>query len=187
MLAAGLLVWQASNAAFAGTTQSASNGWTSGALTLTNNGGTAAYAATTAAAFNETLLTPGSNGQKCLTVRSVGTSAGSLHLYRAALADSVPSLGAQIWLTIDEAPVASDVLLGCAGFPATGLTNVVTAVPLTALATTYAAASGPVAVALGTQLVAYRIRWTFASTGTTAGDNALQGSTVATGFTWELQ
>jgi hypothetical protein len=187
MLAAGLLVWQSSYAAFSATTQSNTDAWASGSLTLTNNGGTAVYAGTTTATFNETPIKPGSTGTKCLTVKSVGTAAGSLHFYRSALADSAPPLGAQIQLTIDAAPVASDVLVGCAGFPAVGLTNVVTNVALTGLATTYAGATGPVAVVSGTQLVAYRIAWTFVSTGTTAGDNALQSKTVTAGFTWEIQ
>jgi hypothetical protein len=187
LLAAGLLVWQGSNAAFSATTASNTDAWTSGALTLTNNGGTAVYAATTTATFNEINLKPGSTGTKCITVKSVGTAAGSLKLYRSALADSAPSLGAQIQVTIDAAPVAADVLVGCAGFPVAGLTNVATAAALTTLPTTYATAVGPVAVPIGTQLVAYRIAWTFASTGTTAGDNALQSKTVTAGFTWELQ
>jgi hypothetical protein len=187
MLAAGLLVWQSSYAAFSATTQSNTDAWASGSLTLTNSGGTAVYAGTTSATFNESPIKPGSTGQKCLTVKSVGTAAGSLRFYRSALADSAPSLGAQIQVTIDAAPVASDVLAGCAGFPAVGLTNIVTSVPLTGLATTYAGATGPVAVASGSQLVAYRIAWTFASTGTTAGDNALQSKTVTAGFTWEIQ
>jgi hypothetical protein len=186
LLAAGLLVWQGSNAAFSATTQSTTDAWTAGTLTMTNNGGTATYAATTTATFNETPIKPGSTGTKCITVKSAG-SAGAMKLYRTALADSAPSIGAQIQLTIDAAPVASDVLVGCAGFPASGVTNVATAVPITALPTTYAAATGPVTVAAGTQLVAYRIAWTFVSTGTTAGDNALQSKTVTAGFTWELQ
>ena len=108
-------------------------------------------------------------------------------LLRQRLVDSAPSLGAQIQVTIDAAPVAADVLVGCAGFPAVGLTNVATGVALTALPTTYATAVGPVAVATGTQLVAYRIAWTFATTGTTAGDSALMGKTVTAAFTWEEQ
>jgi hypothetical protein len=187
LLAAGLLVWQGSYAAFSATTQNNTDAWTSGSLVLTNNGGGAAYAATTTATFNEVALKPGSVGTKCITVKSTGTSAGSLAFYRSALADSAPSLGAQIQVTIDAATVASDVLVGCAGFPAVGLTNVATGVALTALPTTYATAVGPVAVAAGTQLVAYRIAWTFASTGSTAGDNALQSKTVTAGFTWEIQ
>jgi hypothetical protein len=187
LLAAGLLVWQSSYAAFSATTQNNTDAWTSGSLALTNNGGTAVYAGTTTATFNELALKPGSAGTKCITVKSTGTAAGSLKFYETALADSVPSLGAQIQVTIDAAPVASDVLVGCAGFPVVGLTNVATGVALTALPVTYAAAAGPVAVAAGTQLVAYRIAWTFASTGSTVGDNALQNKTVTAGFTWELQ
>ena len=187
LLAAGLLVWQGSNAAFSATTQNNTDAWTSGSLALTNNGGTAVYAATTTATFNESPIKPGSTGTKCITVKSTGTAAGSLRFYRSALADSVPSLGAQIQVTIDAAPVAADVLVGCGGFPAVGLTNVTTGTALTGLPTTYAAATGPVAVAAGTQLVAYRIAWTFATTGTTAGDNALQTKTVTAGFTWEIQ
>ncbi len=187
LLAAGPLVWQGSYAAFSATTQNNTDAWTSGSLALTNNGGTAVYAATTTATFNELALKPGSTGTKCITVKSTGTAAGSLRFYRSALADSAPSLGAQIQVTIDAAPVAADVLVGCAGFPAVGLTSVTAGTALTGLATTYAAATGPVAVAAGTQLVAYRIAWTFATTGTTAGDNALQTKTVTAGFTWEIQ
>jgi hypothetical protein len=187
LLAAGLLVWQGSNAAFSATTADNTNAWTSGSLALQNNGGTAVYAATTTATFNETPLKPGSSGSKCITVKSTGTAAGSLHLYRSALADSAPSLGAQIQLTVDAAPVAADVLVGCAGFPAVGLTSVSVNQPLSTFPGTYALATGPVAVAAGTVLTAYRISWTFASTGTTAGDNALQSKTVTAGFTWEIQ
>jgi len=50
-----------------------------------------------------------------------------------------------------------------------------------------ASATGPVAVATATQRVAYRIAWTFVSTGTNPGDNALMGKTVSASFTWEMQ
>jgi hypothetical protein len=187
LLAVGLLVWQGSYAAFSATTQNNSDAWTSGALALTNNGGTGTYAGTTTATFNEVALKPGSVGSKCITVKAIDTAAGSLAFYRSALADSAPSLGAQIQVTIDAAPVATDVLANCTGFPGSGLTNVATGVALTALPTTYGTAVGPVAVATGTQLVAYRINWTFATTGTNAGDNLLQSKTVTAGFTWEIQ
>ena len=187
LMAAALLVWQASSAAFSATTANNSDVWTAGTLSLQNNGGGAVYAATTTATFNEVGLKPASSATKCITVKNTASIAGTIKMYRSALADSAPSLGAQIQLTVDAAPVASDVLSGCVGFPASGLTNVVTGVALTALPTTYAAALGGVAVGSGTQLVAYRIAYTFATTGSTAGDNALQGKTVTAGFTWELQ
>ena len=187
LLGAALLVYQGSNAAFSATTVNNIDVWTAGTLALQNNGGTAAYAATTSATFNETGLKPGSGATKCITVKSTSTAAGSLKLYRSGLVDSAPSLGAQIQLTIDAAPVAADVLSGCAGFPAAGLTSITSGVALTALPTSYATAVPSMAVASGTQLVAYRIAYTFATTGTTAGDNALQGKSVTAAFTWELQ
>jgi len=187
LLAAGLLVWQGSYAAFSATTQSNSDAWSSGSLVLTNNGGTAVYAGTTTATFNELAIKPGSTGTKCITVKSAGTAAGSLAMYESALADSAPSLGAQIKVTIDAAPVLSDVLVGCGGFPAVGTTNVATNIALTALPVSYATAVGPVAVAAGAQLVAYRIAWNFVSTGSNVTDNGLQGKTVTAGFTWEIQ
>ncbi len=187
LLAAGLLVWQGSYSAFSATTASTGDVWTSGTMTLTNNGGGAVYAASTSATFNEANLKPGSTATKCITVKSVGTTAGALKFYESSLVDSAPSLGAQIQVTIDAAPVAADVLVGCGGFPVAGLTNVATGVALTALPASYAAAVPSVAVPVGTQLVAYRIAYTFATTGTNAGDNLLQGKTVTAGFTWELQ
>ena len=41
LLAAGLLVWQGSYAAFSATTVDTNNAWSSGSLVLQNNGGTA--------------------------------------------------------------------------------------------------------------------------------------------------
>ena len=187
LLAAGLLVWQGSYSAFTATTDNSNDVWTAGTLVLTNNGGGAVYAASTTATFNETGLKPGSTNTKCITVKSTGTAAGNLKFYRSALADSAPSLGAQIQLTVDAAPVAADVLANCTGFPAAGLTSITAGTALTALPTSYATAVPQVAVAAGTQLVAYRIAYTFATTGTNAGDNALQGKTVTAGFTWEIQ
>jgi hypothetical protein len=187
LLAAGLLVWQGSYAAFSATTQNNTDAWVTGSLALTNDGGTGTFLGTTTATFNELGLKPGSSATKCITVKSTGTAAGSLKMYESALADSAPSLGAQIQLSILAAPVAADVLANCAGFPGAGTTTVATNTPLTTFPVSYAAAVGPVAVASGPQMVAYQISYTFVSTGTTAGDNALQSKTVTAGFTWEIQ
>src|SRR5665213_4284968 len=92
MLAAGLLVWQGSYAAFSATTADNTNAWSSGSLVLTNNGGGATFSTTTTALFNEVNLRPGSTGVKCLTVQSGATTAGVLRLYRSALTDSALSL-----------------------------------------------------------------------------------------------
>ena len=186
LLAAGLLVWQGSYAAFSATTVDTNNAWSAGSLVLQNNGGTATYSAATSATFGGTNLRPGSTNTTCLTVKSTDNAAGNLAMYESALADSSPSLGAQIQLTITAAPVATDVLANCTGFPASGTTPIATAQPLSTFANTYLGGV-PVAVATGTVLEAYKVVWTFATTGTNAGDSALMGKTVTAGFTWELQ
>ena len=186
LLAAGLLVWQGSYAAFSATTTDTNNAWAAGSLVLTNNGGTATYAAATTATFGGTNLKPGSTGTTCLTVKSTGNAAGTLAMYRSALTDSTPSLGAQIQLTVTEAPVTADVLANCTGFPTTGVTTVSTSQPLASFPTTFGTATGTTAVAAGTAQEAYKVVWTFVTTGTNPGDTALMGKTVTAGFTWEL-
>ncbi|HEY3924141.1 MAG TPA: hypothetical protein VGL75_06220 [Acidothermaceae bacterium] len=188
LLAAGLLVWQGSYAAFSATTTDNNNAWSTGNLVLTNNGGTGTYAAATTATFGGTNLKPTSTGTTCLTVKSTGNSAGSLAMYVNTLADSTPSLGAQIQLTVTAATVTSDVLANCTGFPTSGTTAIATSTPLTTFPTSFATATNQVAVAATNPiLVAYKVVWTFASTGTSPGDSALMGKTVTAGFTWELQ
>lgn len=193
LLVAGLLVWQGSAAAFSATTTNTTNTWAAGTLALTNNGGTAAYAVSTTAIFGAAAATqqnlkPGSTDTKCLTVESTGSIAGNLKFYVPAVTGDAGLAGA-IKLTIDAGPVtaATNVPASCAGFPAAGLTNVATNVSLSALPATYAAAVPAVAVAAGTQRVAYRFTWTFVSLGSSALDNPLQGKTDAADFTFEIQ
>jgi hypothetical protein len=187
LLAAGLLVWQGSYAAFSATTTDTGNAWASGSLALTNNGGGATYSAATTATFGGTNLKPGATGTTCLTVKSIGTAAGTLAMYESSLADSTPSLGTQIQLTVTEGVPATDVQANCTGFPTTGLTTVATNKALSAWPTTYATATGTTPVAAGTVLEAYKVVWTFVTTGTNPGDTALMGKTATAGFTWEIQ
>jgi hypothetical protein len=186
LLAAGLLVWQGSYAAFSATTVDTSNAWASGTLVLTNNGGTATYAAATTATFGGTNLKPGSTGTTCLTVKSNASAAGTLAMYRSALTDSSPSLGAQIQLTVTEGVPTTDVQANCTGFPTSGTTTVATSVPLASFPTSFATATGTTPVLGGAAVLeAYKVVWTFVTTGTNPGDTALMGKTVTAGFTWE--
>ena len=187
LLAAGLLVWQGSYAAFSATTVDTGNTWAAGSLVLTNNGGTAVYSAATSATFGGANLKPGATGTTCLTVKSTGTAAGTLAMYRSALADSAPSLGAQIQLTVTEGVPATDVQANCTGFPVAGLTTVATNQPVSTFPSSFATATGTTPVAAGTVLEAYKVVWTFVTTGTNPGDTALMGKTVTAAFTWEIQ
>lgn len=190
LLAAGLLVWQGSYAAFSASTQNTGNAWSTGNLALTNNGGSAGtFAGSTTGVFAQTGMKIGDTGTKCITVESGGSLAGSLRLYRGALSGTNnAALAPQLQVTVEAAAIgsAANVAANCTGFPGTGVTTVANAVALSAFPTTYAGATG-VAVASGTQRVAYRLTWTLATTGTNSGDNALQSSTAQADLTWEIQ
>jgi hypothetical protein len=190
LLAAGLLVWQGSYAAFSAQTNNTGNAWAAGTLTLTNDGGTGSYASApfnTTGVFNQTNIKPGDTATKCLTVRAGGSSGGSLRLYRGAITGSA-ALANQISLTITATNVLAadpNVQGDCTGF--TGTNVVATNTALSALPTTYATGLGATAVASGTRYVAYRFVYTFTSTGTNPGDNALQGTSAAADLSWEIQ
>ncbi len=190
LLAAGLLVWQGSYAAFNATTNNTSDAWSTGSLALTNNGGTATYSGTTTALFTETgIKVDQAAVAKCITVQSGGSLAGSLKLFRGAVTGTnSAALAPALKITVEAAGVAAatNVAANCTNFPATGITTLHNAVALSALPTDYASATG-VAVASGTQRVAYRITYTLPTTGSTAGDNALQSSTAQADLTWEIQ
>jgi hypothetical protein len=197
LLAAGLLVWQGSYAAFSATTNNTADAWSTGNLALTNNGGTTTYLGTTTALFAGTTagqpennIKIGATGTKCITVESTGSLAGNLKLYAGAITGANSAvLAPRIGLTVDAAVLASaatNVASNCTGFPATGTTNLGTNTPLSTYPATFAAATA-LAVPAATQRVAYRITWVLNTTGTNAGDNALQGSTAQADLNWEIQ
>jgi len=191
LLAAGLLVWQGSYAAFSATTDNGSQTWATGSLTLTNDGGTGTYAASTTAIFNETnLKIPSSTVTKCLTVKA-GGAGGTLQFYRGAVSGTNSAgLAPQISLTIKRSPVAATdpgVTQNCTGFNA-GTAVAVASTTLSALPTTYATGLGSVAVPSGaTQFVVYQFAYQLTSTGSNAGDNGLQSSSAQAPFNWEIQ
>jgi len=166
LLAAGLLVWQGSYAAFSATTNNTADAWSTGTLALTNNGGTAAYSGSTTAVFlgttagqPENNIKIGSTGTKCITVQSTGSLAGNLKMYAGAITGTNSAvLAPRIGLTVDAIAVAAatNIPAACTGFPVTGATNLATNVALSAFPTTFAGGT-TMPVAVGTQRVAYRI------------------------------
>lgn len=188
LLAAGLLVWQGSYAAFNATTDNTGDAWSTGTMVLTNNGGTAIYAGSTSALFSEANLNFGATGTKCITVESGGSIGGGLRLYRGALTGNA-TLAGQVRLTIDAATLAlatDNVASNCTGFPTTGVSSITSATALPSFASTYAGGAN-VTVPNATTRVAYRIAWTLVTTGSTSGDNALQGATAGANLNWEIQ
>jgi len=203
LLAAGLLVWQGSYAAFSATTVNKTDAWSTGSLALTNNGGVGtSYTGLTTALFSATKLVPGSTDTRCITVDSTGTLGGKLELYSAALADTpnalfpASKLSSKLDLVVTAAPItagasvdsscALNAVAGTIAFPAAGNVTVYTGT-LGGLPTAFnpAAAAGTyMNVAAGNQVrVAYKIQWTV-NAGT---DNTYQGSSASADLQWEIQ
>jgi hypothetical protein len=197
LLAAGLLVWQGSTAAFSATTANTADAWATGNLVLSNNGGGTAYAGTTAALINASNLVPSpgvvSTGAKCITVDSSGSLAGSLKFYRGTITDTnVPNptsnLSTKVNLTVTAAAIAdnANVDASCAAngtniaFPGAA-TSIYTGT-LNALSTSYAGTGVSVAAGAGKR-VAYKISWAIDST----ADNTYQGASTAANLVWEIQ
>ena len=203
LLAAGLLVWQGSYAAFSASTDNTDNTWTAGTLTLQNNGGTGTFASSTPGIINATGIKPGDTESRCLTVDSTGTSGGELAVYRGGItntdgltANGGVGLSDRIQVDIESAVLGTGqtVVGSCAvdggvagsvAFPA-GSASTVESGLLNALPTTYAGAAATTTTAAG-ERVAYRITWTFVSGGSTLADNPYQGASSVADLVWEIQ
>lgn len=191
LLAAGLLVWQGSVAAFSASTDNGSESWATGSLTLQNDGGTGAYSASSTAIFNEpNLKIPSAIVSRCLTVKAGGTTGGTLNFYRGAITGT---LAPQVALTIKAMPAtatapAPAVTTNCTNWTGTGATTLTPLnTTLASLPSTYGTGLGGLTVPVGTQYVVYQFTYQLTSTGTNAGDNLLQGSTAQAPFVFELQ
>ena len=188
LLAAGLLVWQGSYAAFSATTTSPSNNWTAGQVSLfnsSNNYAAAVGTATWAAANN---LKPTSTDTKCITVKSTGSLAGPVRLYVNNVAQTNAD-NLQFTIKVMNAGVtASNVTAACAGFAATS--TLATNVALSAIPTSYVgppvgyggwttAGTGPATP----EYAAYQISWTVPA----GAPSSIQGGTASADFVWEIQ
>jgi hypothetical protein len=185
LLAAGLLVWQGSYAAFSATTDNTGNAWATGSLNLTNNGGGATYGGSTTALFNEANLRPGSTGVKCITVQSDAGLGGDMRLWATPSGNA--ALQAALQVKIDSQTLASastNVAANCTGFTGTTAGARFNGV-LSGMPASWGTAGGTsVTVPTATTRVAYRIEWTLPSSVT---DNGLLGKSASAGLTWELQ
>ena len=186
LLAAGLLVWQGSTAAFTATTNNTADSWATGKLKLQNNGGGASYADTTANLFAETAIKPGVSGVKCITVESTGSLAGTLKMYRGAITGTnSANLAAALTFQVDATAVTAttNIAANCTGW--TGATSgAAYNGTLSGFATAYTGATVSTALSGGTERVAYRIGWSLPSS---VVDNTLQSSSAIADLAWEAQ
>ncbi len=187
LLAAGLLVWQGSTAAFNATTNNTGDSWATGKLKLQNNGGGTAMADTTANLFAETGIKPGVSGVKCITVESTGSLAGNLKMYRGAITGTnATNLATALTFSVDTQAVSAstNIPAACTGWTG-GTTGAAYNGTLNGFATAFTGASVTNALTgTATERVAYRISWSLPSTIT---DNTLQSSSAVADLIWEAQ
>ena len=196
LLAAGLLVWQGSYAAFSATTTSPSNNWASGSVVLKNNSNGSTYVATGTAVFNVSNMVPSATVvSKCITVESSGSLAGAVKFYATGVTPSTPSvplgsgngnlLSSSISVTVQELTGvgASTYPADCTGFPVA--TPAIYSGPLSGLPAGYGSGLGSFAPnGAATQYAAYRISYGF-NPGTAVVD--VQGRSASATFVWEIQ
>ena len=187
LLAAGLLVWQGSTAAFNATTNNTGDSWATGKLKLQNNGGGTAFADTTANLFAETGIKPGVSGVKCITVESTGSLAGALKMYRGAITGTnATNLATALTFSVDTQAVSAstNIPAACTGWTG-GTAGAAYNGTLNGFATAFsgAAVANPL-TGSATERVAYRISWSLPSSIT---DNTLQSSSAVADLIWEAQ
>lgn len=188
LLAAGLLVWQGSYAAFSATTTSPSNNWAAGTVSLLNSSNNYAQASGTATWSSATGLKPGSTDTKCITVKSGGSLAGVVKLYVQNVSQT-NALGDNLLFTIKAATTgitATNVSAACSGFP--GASTTLTGAGGTALSALPAGGysngySSWTTTGVAPEYAAYQISWTVNS----AAPSTVQGGTAAADFAWEVQ
>jgi hypothetical protein len=179
VLAAALLIWQSSYAAFSGTTRNSGNNWATGSVALTDDdNGTARFQATG--------MVPGETETRCITVTANATVPGVVKGYTVNPVLS-PS-GLQDYIKVGMKYGTGGGFGSCTGFAETGV--VFPATSLTTLAGYNSFVNGPGnwAVTAGTQSRTYQITYTFDTTGLTQAqlDN-LQNAQTGIDLQWELQ
>jgi hypothetical protein len=181
VLAAGSLVWSASDAAFTASTRNSGNAWSTGSVVLTDddNGN---------AAFTVNSLVPGQTGTKCIVVSSNSTVAGQVRAYMKNLTDSAQNLSEHIKLTIEQG--TGGTFNDCTGFTPSGTSLAPLDVKtLAATASDYSSGTS-IWNTTGTpgEKRTYRGTWSFDTTGMTQQEiDRLQGATLSVDMVWELQ
>jgi hypothetical protein len=178
VLVAGLLVWQASNAAFTATTRNSGSNWQTGSVMLSDDD-------LGAAAFRINGVVPGQTGSRCLVVTSQSTVPGQVRTY-------VQNLGAQGLegnITVSLAIGTGGNFADCTGFVAATTLPPLSIATISARMNSYATGVLPWNTA-GTagETKTYKATWTFDVTGLTQAQiDALQGKSASVDVVWELQ
>ncbi|HEX8632065.1 MAG TPA: hypothetical protein VF755_28225 [Catenuloplanes sp.] len=200
LLGSGVLVWQASHAAFSATTVTGSNSWATGTVAVTNDqAGVAVFNGLTGLKPDSSatsLILPGiaaysasttaSGGSACLKVTYTGSLAANIRLYGTV---TNAGLAQYLLFSVDTGTnTASAEDLSCGTY--TSVANVSGPSPnstvyLSAFPATWAVAN-PTAWTNVAQNATrwYRISWALPSNTTLTGASAVNAQVV---FTWEAQ
>jgi hypothetical protein len=194
LLAAALLVWQGSYAAFTATTTNPGNAWAAGTVSLTDDdtGGNSATVGTAmfstlaslpAGSVNGAGLKPGSTAQNCIQVTNNGSLGGLVKFYVAPTTLSqTNALADNLTITVEEGTGTAATKFGsCTGFSVAGA-PIVNGVHLSAINTTYAAGYGTWNSTAGASRF-YRVTYTLDA----GAANSVQGGTAQAAFQWEIQ
>lgn len=200
VLAAGALVYGASNAAFTSSTSTGSNAWTAGTVTLASD-------APASGAFSASNMKPGvaNPNTLCVTLNYTGSLASDVRWYVKNLSDApthAVNLSGYVRMSIEQANAV--IPANCTGFVGSGTfvnpggANGDTLAGLAGAKTDWTSGMGswPTAAGNSTQKRSYKVTWwlpdvgeTGLSTGNTANDqttlNNLQGASASLDVYWE--
>ncbi|WP_110239787.1 hypothetical protein [Nocardioides gilvus] len=184
VLAAGALVYQASYAAFTGTTNNTGNEWSTGSINLTDDDNGVAM-------FRVSNLLPNDTATRCIEV-TANASVPSTVLGYTVSPDITNAKGLQDRIKITIQAGNGGSFSTCTGFTAVGAPTV-TAAPLSYLmanVNNWDTAAGEWAVAggAGAEKRTYQITYSFDTAGMTQQQiDGLQGAKVGVGLQWEMR
>lgn len=181
LVAAGVLVFQASNAAFTGQTRNSGNEWSTGSVNLTDDDNGQAR-------FQVTNMLPGQTQTKCIKVTANASVPSLVKGYAVNPVPSVQKLEDRIKVTIESGDGGS--FADCAGFVADGdLTTPATPLSVLSQQNSYENGIGGWNVAGGAaESKTYKMTWTFDTTGMTQDQvDQLQGAKTGIDMQWEMR
>lgn len=180
LVAAGAMIYQASNAAFTGQTRNSGNEWSTGSVSLTDDDNGQAR-------FQVTNMLPGATDTQCITVTANASVPSIVKGYSVNPVTSVQGLENRIKVTVESGDGGS--FAACDGFQA-DQAPLVSEATLSALAAvdTFEKGIGGWEVPAGVSSKTYRFTWAFDTTGMTQLQiDQLQGARTGIDMQWEMQ
>lgn len=175
------MVYQASYAAFSGTTRNSGNDWSTGTVTLTDDDGGAAR-------FQVTNMLPDQTETKCIKVTANATVDSTVRGY--TLNPSVTAArGLENRIFVKILSGNGGTFADCTGWTNdSGLPDQEATLAQLATKNSFANGIGGWAVTAGTSTKTYKISWRFDTTGMSqSAVDAMQGASTGIDVQWEMQ